>query len=209
MSLSVSISQFSGGVTEVPPSRQLVANCNYLWEIMSKYGIQAMRYNGGGGVVAGIGVITATGKAPYELVVTIAGAQGDDEGAAFQHDDLINAVDVNYFLINGAPLQINMGTFSFNYVTGTVTLLFGNKFFGQDKLLIPYSKYVNITSGSSTTPPSSSSRPIQFTTTYAQAVALTVHIGSVEVASDENYGGQRSMYIFLDDGTLQFQYPVP
>lgn len=212
MSLSVTIQQFSGGVTEVAPSAQLVANSNYLWEIMGRWGIQAMRYTGGGGVVAGVGVITGTGKVGYELLVTIPGVLGSEYGATYQHDDLINAVDVNYFFINNQPLQINAGdtgTYLFNYSTGTITLLNSNLFYGQDKLLIPYSRYVNISTSTTPAPPSTTSAPIQFVTTYAEAFALPIKIGYVQVEADETKGGQKSMYAFLADGTLEFQYAIP
>lgn len=147
MSLTVSITQFQGGVTEIPPSLALKATSNYLWELMGKYGIGAMKYTGGGmGVIVpgGTGIV-GTGKIPYKLEVTITGDLGVDQGSIYQNNELINAVDLYDFLINNTVFQRNMGSFTFNFTTGTINIA-PLKFFGQDKLVIEYSKFINTSS---------------------------------------------------------------
>lgn len=49
----------------------------------------------------------------------------------------------------------------------------------------------------------------QFAATYTAANALSTKTGFVRVIADENYGGQKSMYLFLTDTTLEFQYIIP
>ncbi len=69
MPTTVTITQFSGGITEVPPSTAIVATSNYLWELMGRFGVQALSYIGmsGGSVAPPAPPATLN---PYQFVVS-------------------------------------------------------------------------------------------------------------------------------------------
>jgi len=67
-----------------PSYNGLVPVCNYLWEIMGRYGVAAQQFTGGGGSVS---PVTPSTKGIYPLAITSADFESD--GVSYNNHDII------------------------------------------------------------------------------------------------------------------------
>lgn len=126
----------------------LNATSNLMMSLCGKFSFAAKQniVSGGGTVTPGSSNISETIPVSYELPITIAGNSGDDAGYTYQNNDLKGAVQLNSIILNDSVItrrRGDKGDFTFNATTGVIDYT-PNKFYGDDYLLIRYSKYVNI-----------------------------------------------------------------
>lgn len=133
MSLTVTITQFAGGVNFEQTNPALRGMANYLLALCSPYSGQAqyqLWQSSGGGTVVPSGPVASRGDY-RELTLMVQAsdtAQYPSNGnSSFQNNNFIGATQVGFILYNNFPLQINSG-FTFNSQTGNITLLNGNVF---------------------------------------------------------------------------------
>lgn len=133
MSLTVTITQFTGGVTEVTQSPLARPMANYLtWLTVPYFNTAKSIITGGGGggsVVPGGGSGYAYVALPYTITA---------ESTTFQTDDLILGKDLGFLLLNDQSFQLNKD-FNVNYVSGTITFL-TMTLFPTDELILPFNK---------------------------------------------------------------------
>lgn len=139
MSLTVTISQFSGGQNQVI-NQQLDFAANYLYSLCGIYAFKAQGISGGGGSISPITPVPS-----YQYAVLQASVANGDMVAGqstLQSPDLIGALNVDYFVMNNTNYTIGVD-FSFNNVSGTISLLNGDTWGSTDLLVLPFSKKIN------------------------------------------------------------------
>ncbi len=107
----------------------LVAVCNYLWEIMGRWGLAAQALSGGGGSVTPITPIT--GYVFRALNDTILA-----DSSTYQNNDLIDGRDLGLIIVNDQTFSASKGDFTFNPVSGTVTFVNISLFTDDDITLL-------------------------------------------------------------------------
>jgi hypothetical protein len=120
----------------------MVAVCNYLWELMGRYGIAAMAYTGGGGEIA---PPTSDGYYTYrELSISVDGNSGSPIAGeyTYQNDDLILGKDLSFIIVNNNTESVLYGDFTINFITGTITRQ--NQWQTGDVCTIPFNQKITL-----------------------------------------------------------------
>jgi hypothetical protein len=136
--MQVTVTQFSGGVTEVLPSDNLVKTANYLKWLCGGFGLEAQDIIDGGGGTA-ITPVVPYGYMYYSFPYTITVAETGVN--TFQNNVLIGGKDVTTMLVNNTPYSVVANDFTFDSVTGTITWLVG-VFTTNDTLTINFSRLI-------------------------------------------------------------------
>ena len=119
----------------------LVPVCNYLWELMGRYGVQAQGLSGGGSVTP---INPTMGYEYYELSLT----WDCVPSYIYQNNAMIGALAIGYIFVNGIAETVQGGQLTINYTTGTITRV--NPFYSGDIIVIPMWKLTSATAGVST-----------------------------------------------------------
>lgn len=118
----------------------LTSTSNYLYSLCGKYALAASQISCSGGSVSPINP-----NPSYVFAILQASVANGDMTAGqstLQSDDLIGAKDVEYFVMNNMNYTVGVD-FSFNSVSGTITLLNSNTWQTGDLLVMPYSKKIS------------------------------------------------------------------
>lgn len=125
-----------------PAYSGMTVACNYLWELMGRYGIAAMAFTGGGGEIA---PPTSDGYYTYaEISISVSGNSGDPVAGEFtyQNNDLILGKDLSFIIVNNNTESVLYGDFTVNFITGTITRQ--NAWVTGDVCTIPFNQKINL-----------------------------------------------------------------
>ncbi len=112
-----------------PTYSGIVPACNYLWEIMGRYGLAAQAITGGGGSVTPITPITGYVFRALNDTITA-------DSSTYQNNDLIDARDLGLIIVNDQSFSASKGDFTFNPVGGIVTFVNISLFIDDDITLL-------------------------------------------------------------------------
>lgn len=116
-----------------PTNSALVPCCNYLWELMGRWGVKAQALSGGGGSVAPI--TPGTGYVYYVLNDTITA-----DSSTYQSSLLVGGRDLGSITVNDQQFMLDRD-FTFNNVTGAITFTTISLFIDDD-ISIPFNRLV-------------------------------------------------------------------
>ncbi len=181
----------------------LLATSNYMISLCGWFKFLAEQniVSGGGSIAPGGSGVITTGLINYQLAATIQGSTGSLQGATFQSDELIGAVQLNIFFLEDTTYQKNKGDFTFNYVTGTISIS-PNQFTGGDHLVVFYSKYANVSNVVSS--------PINTIVSFEDVDSYDLP-WTQELIAKYGQGADFSVEIVGDDGVTRVTYisPIP
>ncbi len=141
--MSVVITNMSGGVTGIPPNPALVATSNYLWELMGRYGVQALKYTGGSTGGGSVAPPSSVSNYVYtELPIDVSSGYPVSGTNIYQNDDLKFGKNLQFIILDNGVYSVNID-FAFNPVSGTITLL-NNTWTDTNKGTIPFSKKITV-----------------------------------------------------------------